>query len=106
MREEQDTENDREEGGKSKRGRRTEGERGRTEGEQGIFDPCSLSSSLLSKSWLPGFQGGSKREGIELGKREDGGRAREEGGGLRESEGRGRTESKGEAREEGGLVGE
>ena len=71
-----------------------------------IFDPSSLSSSLLPKSWLPGFQGGSKREGIELGKREDGGRAREEGGGLRESEGRGRTESEGEAREEGELGGE
>jgi hypothetical protein len=35
---------------------------------------------LLPKSWLPGFQGGSKREWIE---------AREEGG-LRESEERGR----------------
>jgi hypothetical protein len=56
-----------------------------------IFDPSSLSSSLLPKSWLPGFQGGSNREGIK---------AREEGG-LRESEGRGRTESEGEAREEG-----
>jgi hypothetical protein len=90
VREERDTEKDRG-GGKSEKGRRTEGERGRTEGEQGIFDPSSLSSSLLPKSWLPGFQGGSNREGIK---------AREEGG-LRESEGRGRTESEGEAREEG-----
>ncbi len=36
VREELDTEKDRE-GGKSERGRRTEGELGRTEGEQGIF---------------------------------------------------------------------
>jgi hypothetical protein len=86
VREVRDTEKDRE-GGKSEQGRRTEGERGRAEGEQGIFDPSSLSSSLLPKSWLPGFQGGSKREGIELGKREDGGRAREEGGLARRTEG-------------------